>query len=1024
MDSPHRNGNRRSLVFKFFTTTVDDLQHGNSVKAEETLQKTQTYFQGLTPSELSKPSLKEIEIVNEAEEISVKNVGWSFQTGAILLAQKSTENYFFVRFASAFSAVALNMLRVDIAEQVLEQSIKYIKITDDEESDNILGVALNNLGCVYIGKGFFQKANDCLQKALERFKVVKEAKTCVTVDEKIVTVCNNLRLVHQAQRNFVADQQLRNDLLASLSQVALQPRIIAVVNFNEACTSLENRNFRKALNEFEKLKTFCETELHQTKELLTCISLKICLVSLMLNDARKAATIIDTISTLPELIELVDVKTNFSLDLLGTIAETVADIYVYQGNLDIVCKYFSYLVTVVRERCGANHPTVASILFKQGLVFSHMEDVVRSRQCLTDALHIFFKTFGAVHPSVLKCNASLAKLESRDGFQGKSLLHSERVLENVEEICQVSFLGELKTKFLETFQESKIPFPEKDQEKQLKLESLVSEFGVEISSVLSQHQPSDLGDGTVSLLESHNCFNSTVSLYAEEISGKLSLNCLKVGICLFKLGVAAQSTAFLLLSCTYAKMFHDYLDCSDVILVQVIFVVCQLKSIMGQNFSRGEQLKNEFTRLKNFIEQRIKRSEQQPESKTLFFDESVNLKVSLALILRSFVEMEMYEMVDVVYSLFSLISNQPSEQMTHVSLVGELRFAFCSSRIQCLGKSIMHDLIFSTPLGMMYKNKITEVNDTHAACQRESKKHQKPFHKCETSVEKQPREIFKTLAIKSDNSQWQRSCRFLVDCPISHGIDIGAMKQINVCSVKAIQHTVPQLILPNRQDQLLLTQYYMELEPLVSTETVYSSILDDFSVLPLVLSTAEEGTESETQSLVFVNTERTCEGSVTFILQDKVTAMSLFGNLLKLVLTNEDKLGEVVNVGIEDNQLVLKLQRPPLGQIVMQCFEDSIKVKTQLIHCSRSHRKVEIGHEEIPPCKCSLIEEFFTQEMEKCTRSSGILFHRQIEKACCISSISPDNRSEMSASVSVIFVVFFTELTELLLLRYIHKGNN
>ena len=745
---PPEYRNRRLLVFKRFETTLSDLQHGNLVKAEESLQTTHHLLQDLTPNDFVNPNLEEIQTINKAEEISTRNVAWSFKTGAILLAQKSSEDDFFVRFGNAFGFVALTMPRVDIAEHVLEQSIKYIENTDDKESDISLGIALNNVGCVYINSGFFQKANDCLQRALERFKVVKEAKTCVTVEEKIVTVCNNLRLVHQAQRNFVADQQLRNDLLASLSQVALQPRIIAVVNFIEACTSLENRNFRKALNEFEKLKTFCETELHQTKELLTCISLKICLVSLMLNDARKAATIIDTISTLPELIELVDVKTNFSLDLLVTIAETVADIYVYQGNLDIVCKYFSYLVTVVRERCGANHPTVASILFKQGLVFSHMEDVVRSRQCLTDALHIFFKTFGAVHPSVLKCNASLAKLESRDGFQGKSLLHSERVLENVEEICQVSFLGELKTKFLETFQESKIPFPEKDQEKQLKLESLVSEFGVEISSVLSQHQPSDLGDGTVSLSESHNCFNSTVSLYAEEISGKLSLNCLKVGICLFKLGVAAQSTAFLLLSCTYAKMFHDYLDCSDVILVQVIFVVCQLKSIMGQNFSRGEQLKNEFRRLKNFIEQRIKRSEQQPESKTLFFDESVNLKVSLALILRSFVEMEMYEMVHVVYSLFSLISNQPSEQMTHVSLVGELRFAFCSSRIQCLGKIFMHDLIFSTPLGMMCKSKITELNDTHAACQRESKKHQKPFHKYETSVEKQPREIFKTWQLK------------------------------------------------------------------------------------------------------------------------------------------------------------------------------------------------------------------------------------------------------------------------------------
>ena len=85
--------------------------------------------------------------------------------------------------------------------------------------------------------------------------------------------------------------------------------------------------------------------------------------------------------------ELIDssTNTNFSLDFLVTIVETVAEIHRYQRNLDLVYSYFSYLVPVARERCGAGHPTVASILSKQGLAFLHLDNFARSRQCFTDA---------------------------------------------------------------------------------------------------------------------------------------------------------------------------------------------------------------------------------------------------------------------------------------------------------------------------------------------------------------------------------------------------------------------------------------------------------------------------------------------------------------------------------------------------------------------------------------------------------------------------------------------------------------
>ena len=998
MDPPDRTESLRLTVYY--------LEQGNLVQVKESLQKSYQYLQDLLPSELSKPTLQEIEIVNKAEKISIENVAWSLRTGVILLPQTSAKNNFFVRFANVVGAVALITICVDIAEKVFAQLKEYIENVVDEESVISLGVALNNLGCVYINKGSFQNAKVSLQRALAMFEVVKTGKECVTVKEKIATITNNLRLVHQAQRSHVADMQLQNDLLSNVSRFAIQPRITAVVDYNLALTSLDNRNLRKALDELETLKAFCETKLHQNKGLLTCILLKIRLVCLKLQASSGTTTFIDTkISTLQGLKELVDISTNFSLDFLVTIVETVADIHLYQGNLDLVCSYFSYLVPVVRERCGADHPTVASILSKQGLVFLHLENFARSRQCFTDALEIFTGAFGAIHPDVLKCNARLARLEWLDGCEEKSLSHSQKVLENVERICQVSFECQLKPKFIElSSQSGRRPSSDVDHEEQLKLETLVSEFGMEITKVLNQHQPTDLRDYLGALSESDDFVDSPVS---KNLSAKLSFNWFKAGLCLFNVGVD-QSVAFLFLSCTYASMFYEYLDCSEVILLKVIFVVCHLKSKTCQTFPKvQERLKDEFGRLKNFIEDKVKRFVK-PESKTIFFDENTNLMIALAVILQAFVEMEMYAMIADVHSLFSFLSNQQSPQVTHVVLVEELRFAFFSSNMQCLGKQVMHDLIFSTPLGVMNHRKVTEENDADTPCNSHGKELTKSLHKDDNFGQRKSRQIFKTLALKTDNTQWKGSCRFLVECPISRGVDISALNEINVWSINAVEDSLPHLILCSHQSIELKTQYFIELELLASAESTLSSISDDFSLLPFVLSAAKYGSESEAQSPVLVKTENTCEGSLAFIFQDKAIANFLFGNLLKQILTNEDELGEVVNVVVKDSQLVLKIQGPSIGQIVIQCHEDTIKVKTHLIHYSQSRRKVEIVREEVPPCNCSLIEMVIADKMEKCARSFGIHFETKSDNSWCIASHLRGNAKNISTRVSVLNVAFIT----------------
>jgi len=897
------------------------------------------------------------------------------------------------------------MYSLEISVAVFRQALSHIDGADEELLNISLGVAYNNLGCLHISKGLIQDSKENFEIALNKFKLLKNSTNGHVVEENIVTVRSNLRLVHQAQRDHIADQQVRSELFSMLHQVLLPPRVIVAVEFNEACTSLDNRNLRKALKEFEMLKSFCESELNQTEELSTCISLKICQVHLLLGNSSKASSIIDTKTlTLAELIELLDVKANFPLDFFITTAETIIDVCVHQGNQDLACKFLVYLVKCFRERCGTSHPNVATILLKQGLVLSNMEKIEQSRQCLTEALEIFTSTFGAVHPDVLKCNVSLARLESRQGFQEKSLLHSQRVLENVEEICQVSLVNQLKETFRSKFARKNTSTAETVPEEDLKLESLSSEFGVETAIVLFQCQPSDLEESTLPPSEIHNCASFSISpAYLEDMCANLSLNFLKAGLCLFNLGLVAQSTVFLLLSCTYTSLFHNYSDCSDIILVQAIYVLCHLKAMKTQSVPRDQLLRNEFKVLKNYIEGRGKQQDRS-ERKSLFFQEDVNLKVSLALFLRSFVEMEMFDMIDVIHGLFSKLQDNHSQEMTHIVLVEELKFTFFSSTIGCLGRFAGYDMIFSTPLGTIYKNQIPHEIWPPSACQ--NLKGQTSLDNSELiPQEREPGKIFQALALKRDGTRLEQFCRFLVECPISYGVDTATLMRVNAWCKGSAQDTLPQLLLKN-QDHEIATQYFIEVEHLNCLQTENSSLFGDFCLSPAILLAADEVAKSKPQPLVIIASEKTCEGTVAFTFPDRPTSKFVFGELLKKVLNDLEKLGEITDVKIVGDHLGLIIKSPSTGQIVMWCDDDSIKFKTQLLKSTQSPAKRKMFHEEMSSCSCSLIKMFFAEEIERCAGSFGILFEGRLEKTWCSASLLPGHVNEMVLTVSVVCLVF------------------
>ena len=131
----------------------------------------------------------------------------------------------------------------------------------------------------------------------------------------------------------------------------------------------------------------------------------------MLEVSNGTTIFIDSkISTLQGLKELVDISTNFSLDFSVTIVETEVILTLSAAISPSLCRLFAKDVVQITQH-------LLLILSKQGLFFLHLENFARSRQCFTDALEIFTGTFGAIHPDVLQCNASLARLEWLDGCE-------------------------------------------------------------------------------------------------------------------------------------------------------------------------------------------------------------------------------------------------------------------------------------------------------------------------------------------------------------------------------------------------------------------------------------------------------------------------------------------------------------------------------------------------------------------------------------------------------------------------------
>lgn len=480
----------RRCVFKHFVEVMDLLGDSKVGCARKTLQSGHIYLRALTPESFCNPTDYEKQQVRRGKEMSLWCVSGPPLCGVILLDQMDSDQNLYTNFTIVFGALAFKLHEHNIAIEVFKLAMNSNGTDCEVDLEFSVVVAKANIGCVYLILRQLEKAKENLECALKILERFKREKRIVTLEVDIFAVENNLSLVLQGQQNFPAAIKLQNDLVCKAKQLKPPFRMVAAMHYNRAELSLELEDPVKALKELEQLKSFSEVLDDETGIPEEFISSKICLVYLLMKEVTLAEEIAVKLSLSPwssfflpsispswlHLSSLLpspslsssplsassssissssssssssppssppsstSSSSSFEFEVLpqsnrnlpwefsvATFANLV-DFHLFQENLQPVSMVLDLCVSNCKEMFGKSHPTIASLLYRQGVKFSLSGENVSSKNCFEEALSIYTRSgFALSHPGVSKCNAALARVLLCERFQEEITLSSQSI---------------------------------------------------------------------------------------------------------------------------------------------------------------------------------------------------------------------------------------------------------------------------------------------------------------------------------------------------------------------------------------------------------------------------------------------------------------------------------------------------------------------------------------------------------------------------------------------------------------------
>lgn len=673
----------------------------------EALGKLQDVFQTVSEVEgryFKTPTQHALGVVSRAKELFLEdNVSCSVKHGTLLLDSSNSGAQFYISLLNVIGAFAIVISEFRIAEGIYSLLIDLHHQSDVTSRRRDLGAAYNNRGCISLILGDFKQAEDYFETSLKHLDCEKRHyPNSSSLGTMFIAVnCNTARL-HLLSRNFsgaMEKQELLVEECKSKEIKELPLQVVFTVLNNQAvlCTTLGHLN--KAEQELKWLISYLsEMNREDCDFLLNFETLHLSEVLLLRGKSQEAEKVsrLETLKS-ADGIELVQMFGGLHINVRIEAFEKLVEVIFLKGKIRFACKLLETGLKILRKSCGPDHFNVASLLHKQGTILSRIGEVSSATEKFKCSVDIFQQIFGVKHPFLLRCYMSLGELALTLERTDDSYLYFQRAMENVEEIYQVPFVGELSRIYIKITTNCK-PFQGSIVgEDTQRIELLVAEYGLAFAVLLSRPVVQD--DNSCLRRYEGTRIRST-SYNMEMTSMKCTRDFLNSGHTFLRHGMNKEAAAFFQQAEKYCAAHSITTSPSNPCLARLYSVLAKKSPRDQKPLDDNGDLKNCLEELKGATKKVISESKSKTSTDDITLTTSdcrLNLQLVLIFLILFSIELKMIDTTFAAYDLYAKLSQNDDSSLLFLN--GRVQIYTSRTSVTCNGNTAVQDVLVSSAAG-------------------------------------------------------------------------------------------------------------------------------------------------------------------------------------------------------------------------------------------------------------------------------------------------------------------------------------
>ena len=828
------------------------------------------------------PTKYGLQILKRGRQLFLEEgVSCSIKHGTLLLDSSTSGAQFYAGLLNVLAAFSLLISEFEIVQRTFDLLLQLHLQSNTTSRLQDLGAVYNNKACVHLIMGDFQEAEQAFKTSLENFCLSES----FLAETKVFAVNSNISRLNLISRNYpqALDQQEKLVKICQATEMKGMPypfEVVFTVMNNQAVLHTTLNAFNEAENALRWLISYCkDVDKQDSLYLVTFLRLHLSEV-LLLHGKPKDADEVFSIETLNSLEDVVDRFGNLYMNVRIEALEKLLAVYICKGKIKTAFELLQTTVKILKTVFGEDHFNVASLLYKQGKLFSIIGEFRSAAEKFESSSNILQQIFGVKNPLLLKCYLYLGDVTSILGRKEESYVYYQRATETIEAIFQVSFVEELSIKYMEviqgyqTFQRQRVT--------EHGIEGLVAEYGYVFATLLNHKCNRHLrkcraDEETVTAMKTAR----PCSMSRSTLSLKYSLDFLQSGRKLLRHGMIEEAVVFFQQADMHcgADVIKGHPDVS-VLRLDNIFLRRKLN--IHDTLEPDHNLKNFLKALSKAVEERSSKSTVEETSgvaQMMEFDHKQDLKPVIISLLLFCIELKMIETTFEAYDLYcKLFQNETDYPLL---LLDGIQVYASRTVVTCNGKTALQDILISSEIG----RKDSDLESDSA---------EKRLFRSLACMENAPRNAF-LVASKS---------------PVFLDIDyLHALKEkISLAVQECFQRTCLEA-----EDKSPSTQVIVDLTPLVTCDIFSTG--SRINLLPLCLSELPRNGIPHRETIFEIETSmRQRITQVNF--DDEQTSCFMFKKIALQLLQQSDPR-RISSIALPSQSFSLTVLHPKKARLIM-----------------------------------------------------------------------------------------------------------